>query len=691
MKRILHFGGVLLALGMLLASCNIGVGDGQVSGDSVRTTSNSTLNNTSNIDGIVLKVNNIDNSRTILPADWTDTTASALTYVLLAKKAGATTGWDTKGTFSYSQLTSGTATVNLDLIAWDLKLIGYITGSDHTTKPCLEKELLNENFSLGKKTVVFDLKPVDPTTTSATGSVDVTIEWLTEQPKRLEFGIYNKGTSTDTIVEDIRRGAAEFSEIKADASFAVEGTAHIMNWHKDDVPAGMYKFAAVFYNEEDEGKGEVIGYYIDYLYVDGGNLSKATVPYGDKFNTIPDNPTWLAVETVFVPQELTEATKTDVNDEYYAKFHWNDISNNETGFELVINDGSKDYVLNPESLAGSTLYSDKWYKKVTDDYDDFVDPKTATATDTINTIDAGRTWVVLKLETQKLYTAKIRAINKYTPDYYISGTTPNPDAKFCENLNHNGDGQGRSYAPIVTEGTGTTAKKQFGMFTVNYDLVGGVVTKADGTKTDDDVTNYVVGFNYSSQSQYLMTDNESDYPHIKKTATNFDHWEDTTPARLDMIPAKQKDNLKLTAVWVGSVFNVRVTFPSYAAADEVPISETNNTSITIPFKYNKASSDNAITLNANKSLKNTKFELSAVGEDGKIIAEVSEEGSKAVSDPEGIYGRITLTSATKQWTWEPTEKTLPGLYCLQITGEYEDAGSGITLTLCGNIYINVEN
>lgn len=699
MKRILHFGGVLLALGMLLASCNIGVGDGQVSGDSVRTTSNSTLNNTSNIDGIVLKVNKIDNSRTILPADWTDTTASALTYVLLAKKA-RTTGWETKGTFDYSQLTGGTATVNLDLVAWDLKLIGYITsaGEDgYKTHPCLEKELEDVNLSTGIKTVTFDLKPaltkedgLQPT--DATGKVDVTIEWLTTQPKRLEFGIYDIGKTTEQIVENIGRGDAKSFAIKKDDSFAVEGIAHIMSFEASDIKAGMYKFAAVFYNEEDDGKGEVIGYYIDYLYVDGGNLSKATVPYGDKFNTIPDNPTWLAVETVFVPQEIP-TKDTTVNDEYYAKFHWNDISNNETGFELVITDDTgKVSVVNPESLADSTLYSDKWYKKVIDDYDEFADPETATATDTINTIDAGRTWVVLKLETQKLYTAKIRAINKYTPAYYISGTTPNPDAKFCENLNRNGDGQGRSYAPIVTEGTGTTAKKQFGMFTVNYALVGGVVTKADGTKTGDGATNYVVGFNYHSEPQDLMTDNESDYPHIKKTATNFDHWEDATPKRLDMIPAKQKDNLNLTAVWSGSVFNVRVTFPSYADANEVPISETNNTRNTISFKYNKLNaSDNRITLNANKSLKNTEFELSAVGEDGRIIAKVAEAGPGVVSDPEGVYGRITLTSATKQWTWEPTEKTLPGLYCLQITGEYEDAGTGRTLTLCGNIYINVEN
>ena len=683
MKRILHFGGVLLALGMLLASCNIGVGDGQVSGDSVRTTSNSTLNNTSNVDGIVLKVNKIDNSRTILPADWTDITASKLTYVLLAQKKDATGGYETKKTFSYSELTGGTATVNLDLIEWDLKLIGYITGSDHTTKPCLAKELKGVDLSTGIKTVTFDLKPVDPTTTSATGSVDVTIEWLTEQPKRLEFGIYNKGTSTDEIVEDEGRGAAfsGFREIKADASFAVDTTAHIMSWHQDDVPAGMYKFAAVFYN--DATAGEVIGYYIDYLYVDGGNLSKATVPYGDKFNTIPDNPTWLAVETLFVPQELTD-TDTTVSGEYYAKFHWNDISNNETGFELVIDDGATEEILNPETLTGSPLFSTTWYDETEAKEKPFDDPTSSTAS-IINTIDAGRTWVMLKLKTETLYTAKIRAINKYTPTYTAGDTATT--AKFCEILNRNGDGQGRSYAPIVTEGTGTTAKKQFGMFTVNYDLVGGEVTKADGTKTDnEDVTNYVVGFNYHSQPQYLMTDNKSDYPHISKTASVFDHWEEATN-RLDMIPAKKHNNLNLTAVWSGTEINVSVTFPSYADAQDVPISADRNDRNTIPFKYNKVDvSKNSITVNANKSLKNTEFELSAVGENGKIIA---AKGEDAVTSTE--YGTITVSSTDKAWTWKPTERTLPGLYCLQITGDYEDAGSGRTLTLSGNLYIKVEN
>ena len=643
MKRIVQLVGVLLALGTLLASCDMSTSDSDVSSN------NRMQESSSNIKGVTLKIGEIDNnSRTILPADWNDDTASKLTYVLLAKKNPGAGGYETKGLFTYSDLMGGTAVVNLDLVVWDLKLIGYITGSDHTTKPCLENELLGEDFSTGKKTVVFDLAPVDPTKTSATGNVDVTIEWLTTKPKRLEFGIYNSGTDTDEIVEDAGRGAAfsGFSEIKTGASFAIEGTAHEMSFHQDDVPAGIYKFAAVFYDNDDNTTftGNVIGYYIDWLYVDGGNDSIATINYGDKFNAKPDNPTWLAVETAFVPQE-GPATIT-VNDWYYAKFHWNDIATNETGFEIVITDDTnKVYVVNPTDDDDS-LMSNKWYNG------------TAEETLTNNNLDAGSTSVVLKLKTETLYTAKIRAINKYTPVY------TDTSAEFCENLNRNGDGKGRDYAPIVGD------DKQFGMFTVNYALNGGTVTKAKNSTTDENVTNYVVGFNYHSEQQDLMTDDILSYPFVSKTGYVFDHWNDATPTRFDVIPAEHKDNLTLTAVWGGSDIRVSVTFPSYADAKDVKIAADQNSDNTVQFKYSPTY--NFVSVTAGASLDTPQFELTEVGNNGKpITTDTSVLGSK--------------------WTWTPTTPPTPGFYCLQITGTYKDPGTGRTLTLCGNVYINVEN
>ena len=680
MKRILHFGGVLLALGMLLASCNIGVGDGQVAGDSVR--------NTSNVEGITIGINNIDNTgRTILPADWNDGTAQKLTYVLLGKKSDGPGGYATKKTFSYSQLKSGTAVVNLDLVEWDLKLIGYITDEAYTTHPCLEKEILRENFSSGKKAVVFDLKPVDPTTTSATGNVDVTIAWLTDQPKRLEFGIYDIGKSTEQIVTNKGRGDAKYKATYTDGDFADEDTAYEMSWHQDDVEAGMYNFAAVFYDAEEDGN--VIGYYIDILYVDGGNDSIATVNYGNKFNTQPENPTWLAVETAYVPQKLkTGYSDTDVYKWYYAKFHWNDVSTNETGFELVIteeDDEENAYIVNPTELAKTdhAWKADKWY----DGTDEVPFPTTNP-----NRIDAGSTWVVVKLETEKRYTAKIRAINNYTPAYDPEAETPNPDVKFCKNLNQNGDGKGRIYAPIVPEGTGDNAVPYFGMFYVNYALSdGNVIEKKGAEATDASIKNYVVGFNYNTEQQYLMTDNILSYPHVSKPGSNFDHWDNDNPpptaesARLDVISAKNKDNLKLTAVWAGNDVSVHVTFPSYGKVENVKIVKDKDPNNTFTFTYNNDDEDeredkNTITIEAGENLVGPfTFELSEMGNNGKAV-------------PAGtnlVYG--TITPADKVWTWEPTERTPAGFYCLQITGYYEDTVTGRKLKLCGNIYIQVLN
>ena len=686
MKRILHFGGVLLALGMLLASCNIGVGDGQVSGDSVR--------NTSNVEGIVLKVNKIDNSRTILPADWTAETASKLTYVLKGKKTDESGSvYEPLKTFSYSQLMGGTATVNLELVKWDLKLTGYITVNPDSNpeadelKPCLEKELTGQNLSTGTKTVVFDLKPVE--TTEATGSVNVSISWLTDQPKRLEFGIYLPNTPTETIVGNAGRGNAidsvettpkKLNKILTSTDFSGTGDKHTANWEEEDnIQAGVYKFAAVFYNAETGG--EVIGYHIDYLYIDGGNLSKATINYGDKFDELPDNPTWLAVETAFVPQEIP-TVDTAVSGKYYAKFHWNDVSTNETGFELVITEEGKDdpYIINPEKLATSSLYSDKWY--------DGTRVTTFNPTTNPNTIDAGRTWVVLKLDTEKKYTAKIRAINRLTPDFEDTD-----DEDFCDNLNRTGDGQGRTYAPIV--GTG----KQFGMFSVNYKVnyaVDGSQVNKGSSTTARELTNYVVGFNYhSEQQQVLMTDDPNETPRLENQTFFFDHWqitkEDGKKEAFPVIPALHIKNLELEPVWQGRSLKVSVTFPSYAEAQDVKIVEDKNSDNPFTFKYdndptNTKTDKNTITVNAGPSLVDPQFELSAMSKGGEKI--------QATGAPGDIYGKITVSDHT--WTWEPTERTTPGLYCLQITGKYlagfdEDEDEDRELTLCGNLYIKVEN
>ena len=121
MKRILKFGGALLALGMLLASCNMLTSDSTVSGNSME-------QETSNINGITIGINDIvSTDRTILPVDWTDAKAGNLTYVLSKKTSGDTTAdYVVEKSFSYTELKEKTATVNIELKKWDLKLVGYI-------------------------------------------------------------------------------------------------------------------------------------------------------------------------------------------------------------------------------------------------------------------------------------------------------------------------------------------------------------------------------------------------------------------------------------------------------------------------------------------------------------------------------------------------------------------------------------
>ena len=658
MKRILKFGGALLALGMLLASCNMLTSDSTVSG-------NSTEQETSNINSITIGVGSIDNNRTILPADWDEDSASKLTYVLTGEKTSGVTANTNLATFSYSQLKSNTATVNLEMTEWKLKLTGCIAAgsSDEDTpadagEPCLEAEG-TFNFSTGTKAISFNLKPVT-TGTSATGSVNVNIAWITTQPKRLEFGIFPSGTSTQDIVS----GAvtASYSVIKDGDSFSgTDQTAsHTAEWLAENIPASMYKFAAVFYNAKTGGT--VIGYYIDWLYVDGGNVSKATINFGDKFNTVPENPSWLAVETAFVPQKGTSGTNP--SEEYYAKFHWNDRSNNETGFELVITEkGGTPVVVN--STTNTSLISDKWYKG-NDSYDEFDD-------DNPNSLDAGRTWVVLKLKPGILYTAKIRAINGFTPAAYdpdAPTSTPNPDAKFCKTFTRNGDGREAIYAPFVTEGEGEDALSYFGMFTVNYALNDGKVVTEKDSSTGTEVTNYIVGYNYSSEQQNLMTDSTLVYPHAENKGSTLVGWNSTEKDALQVIEAKNIAAQNLTANWSGAWLRVYVTFPSYANADEVKIASGQNEENTVTFDISKEPSTK---VTAGENLTNPSFVL---------------------TDPEGKPVSTNNGASGKVWTWDnsTTNPIKAGIYCLQIIGTYKDTqGSGRELTLCGNIYINVVN
>ena len=667
MKRILKFGGALLALGMLLASCNMLTSDSTVSG-------NSTEQESSNINGITIGINDIvSTDRTILPVDWTDVKAGKLTYVLWKKTSGDESAqYAVVKSFSYTELKEKTATVNIELKKWDLKLVGYIsaTGSSdlgpnyNEGKPTLEGFLNNQDFTTGIKAITFDLKPIDPekTTTTATGSINVEIAWLTTKPKRLELGVYLPSKTTADIINDTdRSNNAVLSKNADDADFTGtdETVVHTYTWEEEDkLDAGMYKFAAVFYDATSGGN--IIGYYIDYLYVDGGNLSQATINYGDKFNTTPENPTWLAVETYFKPIEGNEDTEADEYKYYFAKFHWNDISNNETGFELVIKEGSNDEIPLDSSnfVVGSYFYTTSWYNGTTDE----------NLTNT-NTLDAGKTWVVLKLETGKLYTAKIRAINDFTPAF-AAATNP---TDFCKNLNRNGDGNGRSYAPIVGD------DKQFGMFVVNYALDDGQVNKKDNSSTDPrTVKNYIMGYNYSSEQQYLMNRNKLAKPYITKQGHVFDHWEttDTSSTEVSVIEKKQHANMALKPVWSGAEAYVGVTFPSYADAVDVKIADKQNPDNTVIFDPKKESS---ISVTSGESL--------TVTNDSFVLT----DPKGAVLDKDVTSNGISI--ATKKWTWTPAPTSLPpaGFYCLQITGTYEDAGTGKTLKLCGNVYINVVN
>lgn len=370
-KSVRLFLGAVLCI-LLLVSCNPIADCGKVYG-SKEVYGKATLS--IGIDDIIPTL------RTVLPNEWVDERSGALTYKLTGSKTqhGTTNEVTGQSTFTYAQISGGTAKISLDPAVWYLTLTAYQGEEVALVSPESAVDLTG-----GSTNYTFALKAA--TNTNATGDVDVTVTF----PKPANFhsvvyGIYETGAldaDPVTVGSDNLETTAELDDLDV----VTANGLYSFEVNETGIKAGTYFFNANFMDSD----GHTIAYYTEKVIIDGGNLSEKAFTLPDIFEKPPVAATGFNVAYSFNNNGMNAVelgADTAVPDFYAATFTWTDNSDNETGFELIITDET-----------GTAI--------------DLTEDGVITA----GSLAASSETVTVKLSTGVVYNATFRAVNGYSPD-----------------------------------------------------------------------------------------------------------------------------------------------------------------------------------------------------------------------------------------------------------------------------------
>lgn len=352
---------------LVLISCNLAQNCGYVTG----------INDSNKTDKATLtiklaKMNTSAVLGNIYPLDWTDARKTQLTYKLTGSKTSGGSNEIADGNvFSYAELSSGNATIDLEPAVWFLTLTAYQGDEIALVSNEIEKDLTG-----GHSTVTFNLNAA--TSTEATGDVKITVKF----PKSENFDTVTYGLYTSSVLNDANLVANTTAIEDGEQDIVLVNEAnqiYSITYEVEDIKAGNnYYFNASF---KDSNEKE-IAYYTEKVIIDGGNLSSKTITLGDIFNKPPKAVSNFAVSYSYNnngmnPVELSENT---IPDSYIATFTWTDNSDNETGFVLKV-PGEEGYI--SYNIPAST--------------ESFTCP--------------------VPFETGEIYDANIRAVNGFSPAF----------------------------------------------------------------------------------------------------------------------------------------------------------------------------------------------------------------------------------------------------------------------------------
>lgn len=574
----------------------------------------------------------------IMPSPWTTTSAGGLYFVLTGSK---TSGGDNEitanNTFTYAQLTGGTASILLDSTTWYLTLTAY-TEAAHTNIALVSSQT-EINLTGGAPSTPLSFTMKAPASTNALGSANITLEFI--KPNNLTkivYGLYGAGLPTSELVTDSVVSNPIITVDDMDSLSAVNAgiNKYKVEYSKSSVKADKYYFNAIFYGNGNQ----IICFYSDTIQIDGGNDTAKTITLSENaFNKPAVKPTSLTVSysyndstdnayAAMKPAELASGNSADSN--FYATFTWNDVSDNETGFELVVTD------ITDEDTPSSVSYT------------------TSTNTNGVvkGSLSASSTSATIKLDTGRVYTAKIRATNTFTP-----AASTDSDYTAC-------------------------SSDAINLFTVTYNLTSGKVQKANGdtNATADTVVSYVIPYNKSSTTQSLLSDNTADYPFVFRTNYTFINWKNASNTVVTAIPADNTENLVLSAYWQ-SRLGVSIVMPDYSSvADYALVSSYSEADVyTISGVQTAPATPVTVALTPNTGLTNVTW-----------TAYDTDFTTPIAGDNSDHLGTINTTSGF-EWTITDSANSVlvaAGTYRIAVSGTYTDA-AGTATNVTGNIYIKI--
>lgn len=367
MKKFTAFLSTLICA-VFLISCNFTENCGYVTGinDSIKT-EKATL---------TIKLAKMNTSAVlgnIYPVDWTDARKTQLNYVLTGSKTEGGANIITSGnTFSYTDLSTGNATIDLEPAVWYLTLTAY--QDDEIALVSNERET---DLTGGHNSATFNLSAV--TSTNATGDVEITVKF----PKSENFATVTYGLYTSSVLNNTNlvSGTNAITDYDQDITLVNEANQiYSITYSATDIKAGNgYYFNASFKDDTEKQ----IAYYTEKVIIDGGNLSSKTITLGDIFNKPPRAVSNFQVSYSYNNNGMNPVELADgeaVPSTYTATFTWTDNSDNETEFELKVPSSTGIQVLH---IPAST--------------ESFVCP--------------------ISFETGTTITAQIRAVNDFSPAF----------------------------------------------------------------------------------------------------------------------------------------------------------------------------------------------------------------------------------------------------------------------------------
>lgn len=433
-KRISYvFAVIASAVMMLAASCSnlidATVSDGSTA--SGATVATATING---IDATTL-VTQLAASRTVLPAPY-DLDNGGLIYVLSGKSYNGSLIEAHKVEPTSTDSTTGTITISFpDTSTWELTLTAYKTADDTGVEAINYKDGTTDakasdpvltattevGFGNGTPSIVFNMNVTDLTTpgkievaatagfTYTTDSVDIS---------KFEIAVYDiiNGTYIKNAdgTADITTGKVA---IGATPALSTAETNLFTSWadaaalaNLDNITPGEYLLGITFYSTYNSTDRKV-GFWSDYIVIAPGQTTEFDKVISG-INEKPDDP------ENFMAQLVKDSETLDT---YKVKLTWDDISTNETNFEVdlyEVLDAAKATELTTTTIKTATnatklatLGFTSLYSAADVEDNLIVDFKDGSKYYGGGSLFSSSTSATLKLETGKLYEVVLRAVN----------------------------------------------------------------------------------------------------------------------------------------------------------------------------------------------------------------------------------------------------------------------------------------